>query len=61
MLPDFLLDVRTSPVDPNLGRDPSGQPYGVTGADLVDNHMQRGADYFFHMWEQCDAQKVNVR
>jgi hypothetical protein len=61
MLPEFLLDVRTSPVDPNLGRDPSGQPYGVTGADLVDNHMQRGADYFFHMWEQCDAQKVNVR
>ena len=60
MLWDFLRDVRTSPADPNLGRAASGQPYGVTGAVLVDNHMQRSADYFWHMWEQCEAQKVNV-
>ena len=61
MLPDFLLDVRTSPVDPNLGNDPNGQQYGTSGADLVDNHVQRSADYFWHMWEQCEAMKTFVR
>lgn len=60
MLPDFLLDVRTSPVNLNLGRDPSGRPYGVTGADLVDNHLQRSADYFWRMWERCETQKSKV-
>ena len=54
MLPDFLRDVATSPADQNLGTN------GVTGADLVDNHMMRSADYFWHMWERCEAQKVNV-
>jgi hypothetical protein len=59
MLPDFIMDVRTSPVDPNLGNAPDG-PYGVSGQDLVDNHLQRSADYFWHMWEQCEARKTTI-
>jgi microsomal dipeptidase-like Zn-dependent dipeptidase len=59
MLPDFIMDVRTSPVDPNLGNAPDG-PYGVSGQDLVDNHLQRSADYFWHMWEQSEARKTTI-
>jgi microsomal dipeptidase-like Zn-dependent dipeptidase len=59
MLWDFIQHVRRAP--PNGSRNDAGQPSGVTGQDLVDNHLYRGADYFFHMWQQCEAQRANVR
>ena len=49
LLADFVKDVRTAPVN-----------QGMTGADLVDNHLMRSADYFWHMWQKIEAQKVNV-
>lgn len=58
MLPDFLRDVHTAPANNDMNEQ--GVRMGVTGADLVDNHLFRSADYFWHMWEQCEAQRVNV-
>jgi hypothetical protein len=46
MLPDFIAHVRS-----------------VSGnsMDLVDKHLFRSADYFWHMWERIEAQKVKVQ
>jgi hypothetical protein len=44
MLADFLRDARTAPA----------------GAIMVDQHLNRSADRFLHMWERCDAQKSHV-
>jgi hypothetical protein len=41
--------VRTAPVNQNIG-----------GVDLVDNHLMRSADYFWHMWQKIEAQKIKV-
>jgi len=49
MLADFVKDVRTAPAN-----------QGFNGADLVDNHLMRSADYFWHMWQKIEAQKVRV-
>jgi hypothetical protein len=49
MYADFVKDVRTAPVN-----------QGMTGADLVDNHLLRSADYFWRMWQKIEAQKVKV-
>jgi microsomal dipeptidase-like Zn-dependent dipeptidase len=59
MLPDFIRDVQQTK---SLGyTNASGAPKTVSGDELVRNHLFRSADYFWHMWEQCEAQKVNVR
>jgi hypothetical protein len=60
MLADFVRDVRTSP-RANLGFNAAGQPFDVLGSELVDQHLNRSADYFWHMWEKAEAQRVNVR
>lgn len=60
MLPDFIRDVRTSP-RASSSYNAAGQPSNVTGAELVDLHLNRSADYFWHMWEKAEAQRVNVR
>jgi len=58
MLPDFIRDVQQTK---SLGyTNASGAPKTVAGDELVRNHLYRSADYFWHMWEQCEAQKVNV-
>jgi len=44
MLSDWQRDVRTAP----------------GGAEVVDNYLNRSADYFWHMWQKCETQKVNV-
>ena len=49
MYADFVKDVRTAPVN-----------QGMNGADLVDNHLMRSADYFWRMWQKIEAQKVKV-
>lgn len=54
MLPDFIRDVRTSPPS-------AGYVSAASGAELVDNHLLRSADYFWRMWERCEAQRVHVR
>lgn len=58
MLPDFIRDVRTTA---SIGYiEPGWVPRGVTGPELVDKHLFRSADYFWHMWERIEAQKANV-
>jgi hypothetical protein len=58
MLPDFIQDVQQTR---SLGyTNGSGAAKTVAGDELVKNHLFRSADYFWHMWEQCEAQKVNV-
>ncbi len=51
MMADFVKDVHTNT---SLGNS-------FTGADLVDNHLLRNANYFWHMWERIEAKKVNVQ
>jgi hypothetical protein len=45
MLPDFLHAVRGAP----------------TGADIVDNNMMYGAEYFYQMWKLAEAQSKQVQ
>jgi microsomal dipeptidase-like Zn-dependent dipeptidase len=44
MMADFIKDVRTSP----------------GGDGWVDGWLMHSADYFWHTWEKCEAQKGNV-
>jgi hypothetical protein len=55
MLADFVMDVRTAPSNGYTGA--GGFPLGVTGAELVDNHLNRSANYFWQMWMQIEARK----
>lgn len=59
LLPEFVRDVSTTG-RAGLGFNPAGQPYDVTGDELVDQHLYLGADYFFRMWERSEAQKTKV-
>lgn len=43
MLWDFIQDVRTLP----------------GGADMVDNNLMHGADYFWHTWQAAERQSSN--
>lgn len=49
MLADFVKHLRTA-----------GLSNGLTGAQLVDEHLFRSADYFWHMWERIEAQRLNL-
>jgi microsomal dipeptidase-like Zn-dependent dipeptidase len=59
LLPDFIRDVSSTPRH-SIGFNAAGQPYGVTGAELVDQHLLLGAEYFYRMWERSEAQKGKV-
>lgn len=56
LLPDFIRDVTTTKADPNLGVG-----FGVTGVDLVNQHLMLGADYFMRMWERIETQRRRCR
>ena len=51
MFAEFVKDV-------SVATNPA---FGMTGPDLVDNHLMRSADYFFRMWSKIEAQRNNVR
>jgi hypothetical protein len=51
MLPDFLVDVRSAPA--------SG-PGTLTGAQLIENSLMLGADYFLQTWKKCEQLKSQV-
>lgn len=44
MLPDFLADARTAP----------------NGADLIDNNLMYGAQYFYETWQMAEAQSTQL-
>jgi microsomal dipeptidase-like Zn-dependent dipeptidase len=50
MFADFVQDVRAANNNP-----------GMSGPDLVDNHLMRSADYFWRMWQRIETQRSNVR
>jgi microsomal dipeptidase-like Zn-dependent dipeptidase len=51
MLADFVKDVRTAPANGSSG---------VVGTELVDKHLFRSADYFWHMWQRIELRKGYV-
>ena len=59
MMADFVKDVRTAPASD--GTSSQGVPLGVSGEDLVDNHLNRSANYFWQMWVLIDARKSSVQ
>jgi microsomal dipeptidase-like Zn-dependent dipeptidase len=58
MLADFVRDLRTAPSIGFVGSD--GAQLGVAGTELVDQHLLRGANYFWQMWLRIEAQKASV-
>ena len=52
MYADFVKDVRSAKQQ-DLGC--------MSGADLVDNHLMKSANYFWHTWQKIEAQKSKVR
>ena len=59
MMSDFVVGVRTAPSNGFTG--PGGIPIGVTGTDLVDNHLNRSANYFWQMCTIVEARKGAVQ
>jgi Membrane dipeptidase (Peptidase family M19) len=59
MMADFVVDLRTAASNEYTGAE--GIPLGVSGAELVDNHLNRSANYFWHMWEIIEARKGSVQ
>jgi len=59
LLPEFIRDVSATP-RAAIAVNTAGQPYNATGAELVDQHLLLGAEYFYRMWERCEAQKGKV-
>ncbi len=59
MMADFVKDVRTAPA--SEGTSSQGVPLGVSGEDLVDNHLNRGANYLWQMWQLIEARKTSVQ
>jgi hypothetical protein len=60
MLPDFLLDVRGIKATFHclLNKKPVDVP--VDGANLIDENLMYGADYFLQTWKKCEAASGNV-
>jgi microsomal dipeptidase-like Zn-dependent dipeptidase len=58
MMADWIRDLRTMPGNGFIG--PNGAALGVPGASLVDDHLFRGADYFWRMWEKIEQRKASV-
>lgn len=59
MMADFVVDLRTAASNEYTGAE--GIPLGVSGAELVDNHLNRSANYFWQMWVLAEARKGNVQ
>ena len=59
MLADFVRDLRTAPSIGYTGSD--GAQLGVAGPELVDQHLLRGANYFWQMWLKIEARKTSVQ
>ena len=59
MMADFVVDVRTAPSTGSTSSQ--GVPLGVTGNELVDDHLNRSANYFWQMWELIEARKARVQ
>jgi microsomal dipeptidase-like Zn-dependent dipeptidase len=59
MMADFVVDLRTAASNEYTGAE--GIPLGVSGAELVDNHLNRSANYFWQMWQLIEARKGNVQ
>jgi microsomal dipeptidase-like Zn-dependent dipeptidase len=58
MLADFVKDVRTAPSNGYMAA--GSVPLGVVGAELVDSHLFRSANYFWQMWERIEARKASI-
>jgi hypothetical protein len=52
MLRDFVVHLRTAPA---LNYTSGGVALGVAGNDLVDNHLNRSANYFWLMWQRIES------
>ena len=59
MLSDFVMDVRTAPAAGSIGAQ--GVPLGIPGSELVDNQLNRSANYFWQMWQLIEARKGSVQ
>lgn len=59
MMADFVVDLRTAASNEYTGAE--GIPLGVSGAELVDSHLNRNANYFWQMWVQAEARKGSVQ
>lgn len=59
MMADFVVDLRTAASTEYTGAE--GIPLGVNGAELVDSHLNRSANYFWQMWQLIEARKGNVQ
>ena len=59
MMWDFVMDLRRNSANTSTGAN--GVPTGVSGGELVDNHLSRSANYFWQMWSIIDARKGNVQ
>lgn len=55
MLADFLQDARNAPAPPNVKYVPAlgGRPN--TGANLIDQNLMCGADYFLQTWKKAES------
>lgn len=60
LLPDFVRDVSMTPRASNSVNE-AGQPINPVGEELVYQHLLLGADYFYRMWQRCEAQRGQVR
>jgi len=60
MLADFVIDVRNNATS-NGHTGQQGIPLGVAGAELVDSHLNRSANYFWQMWDRIEARKGGVQ
>ena len=59
MMADFVVDLRTAASNEYTGAE--GIPLGVSGEELVNNHLNRSANYFWQMWVLAEARKGSVQ
>jgi len=59
MMADFVVDLRTAASTEYTGAE--GIPLGVVGEELVTNHLNRSANYFWQMWQLIEAKKGGVQ
>ena len=54
MLPDFLMDVRS------ISKTPQEPDMRIGGADLVDNNLLNGAEYFYQTWKLAEQRSAEL-
>ncbi len=52
LLRDFVVDIKTAPATATAG---------LPGSELVDNHLNRSANYFWQMWKRIESRKGSVQ